>query len=103
MQAPFRVSLMRPYALLSSVSALALVVCLALTGHAQNPRVVDPSVVKEIEDLEQRLQKIQDKLKALKDMAAKVPQAPAAQLPTHLDKLLAWRSIGPANMGGRIT
>src|SRR3954471_379539 len=28
---------------------------------------------------------------------------PPASAPAHLDKVLNWRSIGPANMGGRIT
>src|SRR5206468_12132472 len=57
-------------------------------------------------ELERRLQVLQQKLKALKDAAAtppaKTPEA-AGPVPANLDRLLAWRSIGPANMGGRIT
>jgi photosystem II stability/assembly factor-like uncharacterized protein len=85
-----------------SLSTLLLVAFCAISGQCQDP--VDPRISKEIAELEQRLQALQDKLKTLKD-AAKVPtpSAAAAKVPVHLDKLLTWRPIGPANMSGRIT
>jgi hypothetical protein len=92
-----------PLRLLGGLAALLLV---AHTGISQSPKGLDPAIVKEIEDLEQRLQKLAEKLKALKTAAtpASVPPAPASRgLPANLDKLLAWRLIGPANMSGRIT
>src|SRR5882724_11448898 len=36
-------------------------------------------------------------------LAGFAQDAPKAETPAHLDKLFAWRAIGPANMGGRIT
>ncbi len=72
-------------------------------------QAVDPGVAKEIDDLEQRLKKLQDKLKALKEGATPAVQktgpkkTPAATKTTELDRLMSWRPIGPANMGGRIT
>src|SRR5437762_2439871 len=42
-----------------------------------------------------------DKAKLINDAGKPQPMAEAA--PAHLDKLFAWRPIGPANMGGRIT
>ena len=75
-------------------------------SQAQNPPAIDPAITKEIDDLNDRLLKLQAKLKSLKDSALTGPAKPVETkelVPTHLDKLLAWRSIGPANMGGRIT
>jgi photosystem II stability/assembly factor-like uncharacterized protein len=86
--------------------AATVVVLTGLTGHCQDPATQGARIAKEIEDLEQRLQKLQEKLRTLKDAAGQVAvpsPAPAATLPARLDKLLTWRSIGPANMGGRIT
>src|SRR5262245_54213848 len=82
------------------LGAIAFVVLLSLVGLSQSPPAVDPAIAKEIEELERRLKELQEKLKKLKEQAAK-PLAP--QAPPHLDKLFAWRSIGPANMGGRVT
>jgi photosystem II stability/assembly factor-like uncharacterized protein len=82
------------------LSALALFALVSLTGLAQSPPGVDPQIGKEIDDLEQRVRKLQDKLKALKETPT---QSAKEQLPPYLDKLFTWRSIGPANMGGRIT
>jgi photosystem II stability/assembly factor-like uncharacterized protein len=95
---------MRQHTPIYFLGAVALLVFVALTGLAQPPSGIDPKIAKEIDDLEQRLQKLQAKLKALKDAAGSAKsQATAGGLPANLDKLLAWRPIGPANMGGRIT
>ena len=79
---------------------------LPLSGFSQAPTTIDPKIAKEIDELEQRINKLQEKFKALKDAATTAPakSPPAADaLPAQLDKLFSWRSIGPANMGGRIT
>jgi len=86
--------------------AMVIAVLLSVSGFSQDAPKVDPLLIKEIEELEQRLQKLQAKFKALRDAATAVPVKPATPsgaLPANLDKLFAWRSIGPANMGGRIT
>jgi photosystem II stability/assembly factor-like uncharacterized protein len=48
---------------------------------------------------------LQKTVMGVKEAAGTVPaKAPTpGPLPTRLDKLFAWRPIGPANMGGRIT
>jgi photosystem II stability/assembly factor-like uncharacterized protein len=97
---------MRQHQPIYCLGAVALLALVSLTGLAQPPARVDPKLLKEIDELEQRLQALQAKLKALKDAATAGPtkeQAGPGQLPAHLDRLFAWRPIGPANMGGRIT
>jgi photosystem II stability/assembly factor-like uncharacterized protein len=87
-------------------AAVAFLVLLAGDGFSQGPQKVDPAIVKEIEELELRLKKLQEKLKALRDAASSgtvTTPATTLGLPANLDKIFAWRSIGPANMGGRIT
>jgi photosystem II stability/assembly factor-like uncharacterized protein len=86
--------------LVGACTVLALVV---LTALAKPPAGVDPTIGKEIDELEQRLQKLQDRLKAIRQAAAPPAAAPMEQPPPHLDRLFTWRPIGPANMGGRIT
>jgi len=91
------------YALLRFLAAVFFFGILTWSGFAQPPVKVDPQILKEIDELELRLKKLQERLKAIKDELQK-PQVPVSeQMPAQLDKLLAWRSIGPANMGGRIT
>src|SRR4051812_35200291 len=94
---------MRSKVLVRSLCALMLAAFCAMPGQSQVP--VDPQIGKEIADLEARLLKLQEKLKALKDQATQAPgkSAEGQKVPGYLDKLLTWRSIGPANMGGRIT
>ncbi len=95
---------MRIHTPIRFLGALAFFALVALTGLAQPPAGLDPKIAKEIDDLERRLQTLQARLKALKDSAGPATtQALSGGLPPHLDKLLAWRPIGPANMGGRIT
>ncbi len=95
---------MRHHFSLRFVGIVTLLGLLALAGFAQNPASVDPQITTEIQELEQRLKKLQEKLKALKETPAPVKtSAPETALPARLDRLFAWRPIGPANMGGRIT
>jgi photosystem II stability/assembly factor-like uncharacterized protein len=96
---------MRQHHTVVFLGALAMIVVLALSGFSQPPAKIDPALLKEIEELEQRIQKLQERLKAIRDAATTKPKPtlPKGQLPAHIDKLFAWRSIGPANMGGRIT
>jgi photosystem II stability/assembly factor-like uncharacterized protein len=91
--------------LLRLLGVVALFALLALAGPAQPPASVDPKIAKEIDDLEQRLNKLLEKLRAIKESTRSSPgqSAPMEQSPPNLDKLFAWRPIGPANMGGRIT
>ncbi len=85
------------------VSAVAFVLLLPLAGFGQTPGKIDPDLSKELDDLEQRIKKLREKVKALGD-AKPAPAKPIADTaPANLDKLFAWRPIGPANMGGRIT
>jgi photosystem II stability/assembly factor-like uncharacterized protein len=97
---------MKPHALLRFSVTVVFLGLVALTAFPQPPASVDPQIGKEIDELEQRLKKLQEKLQAIKDAARPAPAKPMAtaeQMPAQLDKLFAWRSIGPANMGGRIT
>jgi photosystem II stability/assembly factor-like uncharacterized protein len=98
---------MRYFSLTRLLGAALLVGLCALSGFAQNPPQVDPKISKEIDELEMRLKKLQGELKALKDKttATSPPTHVGGSqgMPAHLDRLFDWRSIGPANMGGRIT
>jgi len=80
--------------MLRSLRVLALGVFVSLGSAAQGPG--DPRAQKEIAELEAQIRQLQDKLRTLRE-------GPRADPPARFDKLLAWRSIGPANMGGRIT
>jgi photosystem II stability/assembly factor-like uncharacterized protein len=97
---------MKPQSLVCFTGALATAFLFSINTPAQGPAKVDPQILKEIEELEQRLKKLEARLKALRDAAGATPLTPATPsgaLPANMDKLFAWRSIGPANMGGRIT
>src|ERR1043165_5327201 len=91
---------MRTIHRLSLVSALAVIVCLAFVGLAQDAPKKE-SGVKEIAELELQIQQLQDKLKGLKE--AKESEKVVADGTSNLEKLLNWRCIGPANVGGRMT
>src|SRR5262245_44617939 len=90
--------------LLASVFFIGLVVA----SGGQETRQPDPDRAKKIAEIERQLQELQSQLKALKEpgqiqLTAGVQTLDAAALPASWSKLFAWRSIGPANMGGRIT
>jgi photosystem II stability/assembly factor-like uncharacterized protein len=59
----------------------------------------------EIADLEKQIAALNKKLNELRNGAAPAPAptSPESMLPAEWVKALSWRSIGPANMGGRIT
>src|SRR5262245_29899538 len=95
---------MRCHLLLKSLCAVALFGLCALSGESQSQ--VDPKITKEIQDLEERLRKLQEEVKAIQKASAKaagLPDSKPAAIAENLDKILAWRSIGPSNMSGRIT
>src|SRR4051794_36005067 len=95
---------MRSSAPLRFISAVALVIFVAFAGLAQTPGKVDPKLLKEIDDVELRIKKLQDQLKSIKEGIKPEPTKPTVDAaPANLGKLFAWRPIGPANMGGRIT
>ena len=101
---------MRRHTLVRFFGACALLAIFSLAGFAPsqtefgNKQTIDPQIIKEIDELEERLKKLQEKLQALKNAAKPSPQKPATEaMPANLERLFAWRSIGPANMGGRIT
>ncbi len=63
---------------------------------------------KQLAELQKQIAELNAKFEALKaapvGVAAVVdPKAPAGTIPEGLLNPLAWRSIGPANMGGRVT
>lgn len=81
-----------------------LMMVLVLAGTRQVFAQAAPSErEQEIRTVEQQIQDLQKKLQELRQPAAKpAPSAPVG-LPADWVKALNWRSIGPANMGGRIT
>lgn len=60
----------------------------------------------EIEQIEKQIQELQKKLLEMKEPAKQAPESvslPAGTLPSAVMDQFKWRSIGPANMGGRVT
>jgi photosystem II stability/assembly factor-like uncharacterized protein len=86
---------------------LALAMALSLYLAAGTARAQQPAVTKEqqIKDLERQLGEMTKKLEELKKPAnipAPPPRPTDLKLAPEWLKSLTWRSIGPANMGGRI-
>jgi photosystem II stability/assembly factor-like uncharacterized protein len=96
-----RLSLLR--VLLASVMFAGL----ALSGAGQDAGPSQPDRAKQIADLEKQIQEIQQKLQALKEPSKLQLTAGVKSidepLPASWNKMFAWRTIGPPNMGGRIT
>jgi photosystem II stability/assembly factor-like uncharacterized protein len=95
---------MKRHLAIRAACAVAMVLGLVITSAGQdsikNPRA------KEIADLEEQIAQLQSKLKALKEtpeFTTEVNFVSKGDLPAGAAKLFAWRPIGPANMGGRIT
>jgi photosystem II stability/assembly factor-like uncharacterized protein len=68
-------------------------ITLALFGASQE---VAPERAKQIAEIEKQIQELQAKLSQLRGADSAFPQG-------DWNKLFAWRNIGPANMGGRVT
>ena len=65
-----------------------------------------PATTKQVEEIEKQIAELQRKLADAKKSGAKPADAgatPDGTLPPALAKHYAWRNIGPANMGGRVT
>jgi photosystem II stability/assembly factor-like uncharacterized protein len=62
----------------------------------------DDAIKKEIADVEKKIAELQKKLESLKN-GKPVTASLAGTVPESAVKKMVWRSIGPANMGGRVT
>src|SRR5262249_19687846 len=87
---------------------LAVSMCLSLWSVPTLGQ--DKTRDQQIADLEKQIKELNKKLDDLrtsmiKQTAANIPTAalPDGTIPANWIKALNWRSIGPANMGGRIT
>lgn len=83
--------------------AAFLTACLLI---AQDPATQPPKQQQEIVNLEKQIAEMQKKLSEMKAVSAttKAEKQPTAiSLPEEWTKQFKWRSIGPANMSGRIT
>ncbi len=94
--------------LLRTLLASIVLVGLVVASGGQETRQPDPDRAKKIAEIERQLQELQSQIKALKEpgqlqLTAGVQPLAAGTLPASWSKLFSWRSIGPANMGGRIT
>src|SRR5690606_4667626 len=93
---------------LASATLLAALVVAVPAIAAPSDQPQQSTKQKEIQALEKQLADLQAKLAALKNGKTETVAAPSAKMAegTIPDKILeqfAWRCIGPANMGGRIT
>jgi photosystem II stability/assembly factor-like uncharacterized protein len=97
---------MTRYSLSRVLLACGLFVGIAVSGAGQDAGQADLERAKKIAEIEKQIQELQSKLKAIKDApqpAAALKPVEQGALPASWSKLFAWRSIGPANMGGRVT
>lgn len=94
------------------VALRALIVCSLFTSlawlvAAQESAPVDSERAKKIAEIERQIQELQNQLKALKEPSplklTGATESLSDPLPASWSKLFKWRSIGPANMAGRIT
>jgi photosystem II stability/assembly factor-like uncharacterized protein len=78
---------------------------LALGTLWATPVPADPPLSHEqqIAELEKQIEALKKKLEELRKAPAPAPSLADETLPADWVKALAWRCIGPANMGGRIT
>ena len=93
---------MKPQLWLVAVAGL-VTACLLV---AQDPVAQPPKQQQEVVNLEKQIAEMQKKLAEMKAVSttAKAEKQPTAlALPEEWTKQFKWRSIGPANMSGRIT
>ncbi len=107
-------SVLTPFNLFARRSATALVILasVAASASAQEQRDSAPAVNREqqLQQIQQKLENISKQVQDLKTneagQAAESSSRPAGGAPVELDpkwiNALPWRSIGPANMGGRV-
>ena len=83
-------------------AALLGVVAVALTASWLQSQ--EPDREKTIADLQKQIQGLRNTLQSLEQTLPMPTKVPVAGVPaTDWNKAFPWRSIGPANMGGRIT
>jgi photosystem II stability/assembly factor-like uncharacterized protein len=86
------------------VLGLALAAGFVLSVHGTPSYAEEKSREQELADLEKQIQALTKRLEELRKAPAETPSSlPDASIPAEWIKALTWRSIGPANMGGRIT
>src|SRR5262245_12081549 len=77
----------------------------ALNGSTRGQAPAQDEPQKQIAEIQKQIEELNKKLDALKKSAATKPAAKTDVLALGPEwvKPLTWRSLGPANMGGRIT
>jgi photosystem II stability/assembly factor-like uncharacterized protein len=83
---------------LRAILTASLVILLGISGPAAEETV---SREKQIADIERQIKELTQKLDELRRIPA-TPSVTAAPIPAEWTKVLTWRCIGPAAMGGRI-
>ncbi len=100
---------LRSLAALAAFGLMAAVVAVPSPAWSQDKSaaLTEADKLKQVAELEAQIKALQDKLNAAKALPATTaaPPATAAEgtIPDEFSKQLKWRSIGPANMGGRVT
>jgi len=99
---------LRSLAALSAFGLVAAVLAVPSPARSQDKAAAlsDADKAKQVAELEAQLKALQAKLAAAKAAATAAPPppaAPAGAVPEAFSKKLKWRSIGPANMSGRVT
>ena len=93
---------MNRYRKLGGVGILAMLFGFAVALPVRSDQKQDiETIEKQIADLQKKL--AEAKTKPATPATPAVPEPPAGTLPDSILKKMAWRCIGPANMGGRIT
>ena len=91
-----------PFRKLVGVSILAMLFALAVALPVRSDQKQDiETIEKQIADLQKKL--AEAKTKPATPATPTIPEPPVGTLPESILKKMAWRCIGPANMGGRIT
>ena len=99
----------RSLAVLSAFGLMAALIAVPSPARSQDKaaQLSEADKKKQVAELEAQLKAIQEKLAAAKAAAtattAPPATTPAGTIPEAFSKQLKWRSIGPANMGGRVT